>query len=216
MNWDNSSASSQCKCVHRGGHGCLCVASECLYARTETGPLGSDSSFSLCLWCSADSTLSCSEVEILCVELAHSLGVWPPGEETTYLLRYPFPLMFQAIAAGVDSKSPLTGGRTSLNGPLNQAQNYPLERCHLHLERFEWNTFSTCCRESLYLPHPSYLITSSFHKWGCWSTERLSHFPRIAQAALADLGFILRDPGPRVHVQNRFPLCSFTTWRWYS
>lgn len=202
MNWANSSASSQCKCIHRGGHGRLRVAKECLYVRIETRPLGSDSSFSLCLWCSADSTLACSEIEILCMGLAHILGVWPPGEETMYLLWYPFPLMNRAIAADVDSRSPSTGGRTSLNGPLNQAQDYPLERCHLYLERFEWKTFSTCCRESVYLPHPSYLIVSPFHKWGCFSTERLNHFPRIAQVALADLGFTLRDPGSRVHVWN--------------
>lgn len=149
----------------------------------------------------------------LCGTSSHPGGLAPRWRNNI-----PFAISFsidvRAIAAGVDSKSPLTGGRTSLNGPLNQAQNYPLERCHLHLERFEWNTFSTCCRESLYLPHPSYLITSPFHKWGRWSTERLNHFPRIAQAALADLGFTLRNPGSRVHVQNSFPLCCFTTWRW--
>lgn len=34
VNWANSSAWSQCKCIHQCGRGCLCAARECLHSES--------------------------------------------------------------------------------------------------------------------------------------------------------------------------------------
>ena len=114
------------------------------------------------------------------------------------LLWCPFPLRFWAIATGVNTRTSWTKGRGDLKVPPNQAQD---RSCAL--ER-QWKDFkvklpylSKILLRILKPSSPSNLIPSPSYRWWSWGTERLSHFFRVAQDMVADLGFTLQEPGSR-------------------
>lgn len=217
MNWANSSAWSQCKCIRQCGRGCPCAARECLHGESQA--------WTVRIWSLLPaSPLLLSRVYSSLfrgVNSLHGVSSQPGVLAPSWGINVPLMMSFSFEVLGHCNRC---GHQTLMNWRKSRLESSFKPRTGLSfrktVERVASKTFSTWtkyCRESLNLHHTSNLILSPFYRRGSQGTERLSHFSRVTQDVVADLGFTPREPDSRVHVKiAKCPVCGFTIWRRHS